>query len=118
LPYLCGVLMCNPVKYAVVFGMCCVVPPLECSVDVLLTIACVAPSFELSTGTTMHALLEAVQRVFSLRSVPWLYISDNKAACAFGDNIKLQQNQLTDSMKQNPYSEATSSSATQEFPNT
>jgi hypothetical protein len=27
--------------------------------------------------------------VFSLRSVPWLYISDNKAACASGGNIKL-----------------------------
>jgi hypothetical protein len=29
--------------------------------------------------------------VFSLRSVPWLYISDNKAASASGGNIKLQQ---------------------------
>jgi hypothetical protein len=28
----------------------------------------------------MHALLETVQRVFSLRSVPWLYISGYKAA--------------------------------------
>jgi hypothetical protein len=25
-------------------------------------------------GTTMHALLETLQRVFSLRSVLWLYI--------------------------------------------
>jgi hypothetical protein len=45
----------------------------------------------------MHALLETIQRVFSLRSVPWLYIWDNKAklllACllaASGGNIKLQ----------------------------
>jgi hypothetical protein len=29
--------------------------------------------------------------VFSLWSVPWLYISDNKAACVSGGNIKLQQ---------------------------
>jgi hypothetical protein len=29
-------------------------------------------------GTTMHDLLQTVQRVFSLRSVPWLYIWDIK----------------------------------------
>jgi hypothetical protein len=34
-------------------------------------------------GTTMHALLETVQRVFSLRSVTWLYIWHSKAACRF-----------------------------------
>jgi hypothetical protein len=38
----------------------------------------------------MHALLETVQRVISLQSVPWLYISNTKAACAPSGNIKLQ----------------------------
>jgi hypothetical protein len=44
-------------------------------------------------GTTMHALLETVQRKCFLygQSLGYTYTSDNKAASASGGNIKLQQ---------------------------
>jgi hypothetical protein len=37
----------------------------------------------------MYALLETVQRVFSLQSVPWLYIWDSKEACRFRWEYKI-----------------------------